>query len=258
MQRSERYRQVESELQYAIKDDEFQLFFQPIFDLKKRLVSGYEALLRWDSPRIGWVEPSEFIPVAEETGIILSIGAWVLLRSCAQANRWPRGNVGVNVSKSELIHPLFFTTVETALAKSRLLPERLAIEISETTYFETRTEAASTIAALRDRGVRIVIDEVTSETLDRVGYGALPVDGLKIARGLIADIGSIFCKPADQETIRRIVRWGVDRGLSVIGTGIENDAHLAFLQECGGALAQGFHLGRPLPADRSAFAGLTA
>jgi EAL domain-containing protein (putative c-di-GMP-specific phosphodiesterase class I) len=258
MQRSERFRAIETELAHALRDDELQLFFQPIFDLKARAVSGYEALLRWDSSRIGWVEPAEFVPVAEETGMILAIGTWVLVRSCAQANRWPKGSVGVNVSKSELLHPMLFASVDVALGESHLLPERLALEISESVYLETRSEAASAIAALRDRGVRIVLDEVTRETIERVGAGTLPVDGLKIARGLIADVGSIFCKPSDQEAIRRIVAWGGERGLTVVGTGIENDAHLAFLQDCGAKLAQGFHLGRPLPADRSAFAGLTA
>ncbi len=258
MQRNERFRAIERALPSAVKGDELLLFFQPIFDLKKKVVSGYEALLRWDSPQLGWVEPAEFLPVAEETGNILAIGNWVLSRSCVQCNRWTHGDVGVNLSKSELLHPQLIATVDLALAKSHLLPQRLAIEIAESTYFETQAEAARTIASLRERGIKIVVDETSRVTPETIGRGVLPVDGLKIARGLMADIGTIFSKPADQESIKRIVAWGGERGLSVVGTGIENDAHLAFLEDCGAPLAQGFHLGRPLPADRSAYAGLTA
>jgi EAL domain-containing protein (putative c-di-GMP-specific phosphodiesterase class I) len=258
MQRSERFRTIETAIPNALKGDELLLFFQPIFDLKKKNVSGYEALLRWDSRQLGWLEPAEFIPVAEETGNIMEVGSWVLARSCAQANRWPNGSVGVNISRSELLDPLLTSIVDRALSRSHLLPQRLALEISETTYFETRDEAAATLAGLRERGVRIVIDETTTVTLDVVGNGPFPVDGLKVARGLMTDIGSIFCKPADQDAIRRIVTWGVNRGITVVGTGIENEKHLAFLQDCGADLAQGFHLGRPLPADRSTLNGLSA
>jgi EAL domain-containing protein (putative c-di-GMP-specific phosphodiesterase class I) len=257
MQQSARFRAIEAELPNALSGAQMLLFFQPILDLKKRAVSGYEALLRWNNPRMGWLEPAEFIPVAATTGSILAIGSWVLVRSCAQARRWPAAAfAGVNISKSELLHPQFFATVETALEKARLSPGRLTLEIAETTYFETRDEAAAVLAALRERGVHIAIDEATQATLDRAGMGPLPIDGLKIARHLIADLGSIFSKPADQETIRGLVAWGERLGLPVVGTGIENDAQLSFLRDCGANLAQGFHIGRPLPADEEALAAI--
>lgn len=257
MQHNARLRTIEAELPNALTGAELLLFFQPIFDLKKRAVSGYESLLRWNNPRMGWLEPAEFIPVAAKTGDILAIGSWVLAASCAQARRWPAAAfAGVNIGKSELLHPLFFATVEAALEKSRVSPGNLALEIAESTYFETRPEAAAVLAALRGRGVRIVIDDATHVTLDSAEAEPYPIDGVKIARHLSADIGSIFSKPADQETIRRLVAWGAGRGLSVVGTGIENDAQLAFLRECGAHFAQGFHLGRPLPADPVALAGI--
>jgi EAL domain-containing protein (putative c-di-GMP-specific phosphodiesterase class I) len=256
MQRNERFRAIEAELPAALKGSEFLLFFQPVVDLSAKVVRGYEALLRWDSPRLGWVEPAEFIPVAEAAGSIFAIGSWVLGRSCAQASRWPRGEVGVNLSKAELLHPLLSATVEGALALSALPAERLALEIAESTYFEIRAEALQTLGELRERGVRIVIDEATGATPAAAGNAPLPIDGLKIARELVAEIGSILCKPADLEAVRRLADWGGERGLTVVGTGIENEAQYAFIQNCGAELGQGFYFGRPLPADPSARAGL--
>jgi diguanylate cyclase (GGDEF)-like protein len=244
--------QVENELRRALDREELRLFFQPIFDLHEDRISGCEALVRWDHPDRGLVGPDQFIPVAEESGLIIPLGAWVLQRACRQLARWRRSVDGaadlrltVNLSAQQVTQPDIVDTVAEAIDEAGLEPRDIGLEITEHVLIEDAESTADTLRRLQRLGVRLVIDDFGT------GYSSLsylkryPIEVLKIDRSFIdgiADPGS-----GDLAIVTAIVRMASALGVDVIPEGVETEAQLERLRELGCRYAQGFLLARPLP-----------
>lgn len=241
--------QLETSLRRALERDEFELHYQPIIALGDRSVVGFEALVRWHHPEKGPISPAKFIPVAEEAGSIFALGAWVLETACLQAQRWLRRwpdrplEMCVNVSARQLQAPNFLATIDRILARTDLSPERLKLELTESTLLRDVRLTVDTLAALRERNVRVSIDDFGT------GYSSLsylkrfPVNTLKIDRSFIADLGT---QAADNRIVEAIVTLARTFGLDVVAEGVETELQLQQLEALQCQAVQGYLLSRPL------------
>ncbi len=249
LQAAER-RALETDLAQALAHDRLFLLYQPTFDLRTQLVTGVEALLRWQHPTRGIVPPDAFIPIAEDNGLIVPIGAWVLRTACEQAATWSAAGhdiqMSVNVSARQLERDEFVDEVRDALANSGLDAERLTLEVTETVLMRDAAAAAARLVALKALGVRIAIDDFG------VGYSSLaylrqfPVDALKIDRSFITEIAS---SPEAATMMHTLVQLGKTLGLETLGEGIEEPAQLKELQREQCDSGQGFLFARPLGVE---------
>jgi diguanylate cyclase (GGDEF)-like protein len=239
--------ELEMDLRAALENDEFFLAFQPTVDLRDMSPTGLEALIRWDSPTRGIVQPDDFIPLLEETGLIVEIGRWVLQRACSQAAAWrlaghPVG-IAVNVSARQLDSDRIISDVEDALAESSLDPGALTLEITESTLMRDAEETVRRLTAIKALGVRIAIDDFGT------GYSSLghlrqfPVDALKIDRSFITGLAH---NHEGESLIHTLVQLGKALSIETIAEGIEQPNELSLLREeqCDGG--QGFLFARPL------------
>jgi diguanylate cyclase (GGDEF)-like protein len=239
--------ELEMDLRVALENDEFFLAFQPTFNLSDMSPTGLEALIRWDSPTRGVVQPDDFIPVLEETGLIVDIGRWVLGQACAQGAAWrctgyPVG-IAVNVSARQLDSDQIVQDVEHALTESGLDPGALTLEITETTLMRDAQETVRRLTAIKSLGVRIAIDDFGT------GYSSLghlrqfPVDALKIDRSFITGLAHNL---EGESLIHTLVQLGKALSIETIAEGIEQPNELSLLREecCDGG--QGFLFARPL------------
>lgn len=245
--------ELENDLRRAIVEAEFMLFYQPLVQLDSELVVGVEALVRWNHPKRGVVQPDDFIPVAEETGLIVPLGRWVLREACRQAFDWwrdmpdtDRMSVAVNVSGRQLQDPSFVADVAEALADSGLVPARLVLEITETVIMH-RTEAMlQRLEELKALGVHLAIDDFGT------GYSSLsylqqfPIDTIKIDK---AFIDAMERDAAGAALTRTIIGLGWTLGLSTVAEGVEYAQQRTTLHELGCKLGQGFLFARPLNAE---------
>ncbi|MEM8745840.1 MAG: bifunctional diguanylate cyclase/phosphodiesterase [Actinomycetota bacterium] len=244
---------IETELHGALDRREFRVFHQPIVDLEQGRVSGFEALIRWQRSDGTLVSPAEFIAVAEETGMISSIGSWVMLEAMSQLKRLTDDRVvdeeatmSVNVSPIQLADPGFTDTVEEAITRSQLEPHRLWIEVTESMMIDSPDVARTTLRRLRRLGVRIALDDFGT------GYSSLsllsqfPLQRIKIDRVFIDGIAD---SPNDRALVRTIVGMGQSLGLDIVAEGVETVEQLRLLREIGCAKAQGFLISHPVPAD---------
>jgi diguanylate cyclase (GGDEF)-like protein/PAS domain S-box-containing protein len=241
--------QLERDLRDAIDDDQLSLVFQPVLDLETNQTSGYEALVRWHHPVRGMLSPDQFIPVAEETGLIIPLGRWVLRHALTTAIRWPTdAQVAVNLSAAELAEPDLVTFVKRTLAALEVPATRLVLEITETAVIHDPTAAARTIAALRALGVGVVIDDFGT------GYTSLsflrdyPIDGLKIDRSFIAQLDN-----GSTAIVDAMLRMSRALGLKVVAEGIETPEQLEQLRALGCRYIQGYLISRPVAAENLTF-----
>jgi diguanylate cyclase (GGDEF)-like protein/PAS domain S-box-containing protein len=258
-----------SELSGVVERQELMLHFQPVIEISTGQITALEALVRWNHPERGLVPPNEFIPLAEDTGLIVEIGAWVLRRACLAARAWHVArpgarlvSVAVNVSSRQLADPGFLDTLRAALGESCLEPRALELELTESVFIERPESVGALLEQIRALGVRVVLDDFGT------GYSSLsyleryPIDTLKIDRSFVARL-------ADSRTAAEIVRVivGLARALSmdVTAEGVEDRAQLELIARCGCTNAQGFFLSRPLTCDAvlpflrgSAFASVSA
>jgi diguanylate cyclase (GGDEF)-like protein len=246
--------QLENDLIGALDANQFALVYQPVVQLETEEIVGFEALLRWHHPTLGLIAPDRFIPIAEETGLIVPIGKWVLSEACATAARWSRdypGHLGmtmaVNVSGRQIASSDLVAHVEMTLAESRIDPATLVLEMTETALIQDTAVAAIRLQQLSSLGVRLAIDDFGT------GYSSLsylrqfPVDILKIDRSFISAI-------TDREQVPAIVRGLLDLGrtldLETVAEGVELDVQRDQLRSENCDLAQGFLFSRPLePVD---------
>jgi diguanylate cyclase (GGDEF)-like protein/PAS domain S-box-containing protein len=244
-------RRLEGELRRALERGEFALYYQPLLDLRGGAVAGFEALLRWRHPGGGLVPPGEFVPVAEASGLIVPLGAWVLREACRQGVVWQQAGapltVAVNLSPAQLRHPDLLRTVDGALAASGLEPGRLELEVTEGLLVESGDGVADRIAGLAARGVGLAIDDFGTGYSSLAYLKRLPVRRIKVDRSFVRDIGT---DPENEAVVRAIVTLGHALGKEVVAEGVETEMQLAFLRELGCDAAQGFLLGRPQPPEQ--------
>jgi len=245
-----------NDLHRALERDELELHYQPFVDLHTETLVGMEALVRWRHPTRGLLLPQDFIPLAEDSGLIVPLGSWVLKEACGQTAAWhalrtgteqdnARLNISVNVSATQLADPGFPRQVAEAIAQSGIDPDRLWLEITESTLMRDADEAVTVLQAFRDLGLHIEIDDFGT------GYSSLsylqrfPVESLKIDRSFVNDLD----KRSDNAAIvRAIIGLGDSLGLPIIAEGVERRAQVSRLKALGCHLAQGYLFGRPLPA----------
>jgi diguanylate cyclase (GGDEF)-like protein/PAS domain S-box-containing protein len=245
---------IEEDLRRALERNEFALHYQPKINLMTGAITGAEALLRWTHPTRGSVSPAQFIPIAEDSGLILPIGTWVLREACAQAQAWldadlPIGTIAVNVSAIEFRNENFLENLLATLRETGLDPNRLELELTESVLMKNAGLAASILQTLRETGVRVAIDDFGT------GYSSLsyltrfPLDALKIDQSFVKQITTSRDGTA---IVAAIINMGRSLKLRVIAEGVETVADLAFLlhHECDEA--QGYYFNRPVPVERFA------
>ncbi len=245
-----------NELHRALERDELELHYQPFVDLPTETLIGMEALVRWQHPTRGMLLPQEFIPLAEDSGLILPLGMWILKEACRQTAEWhrlrteagesnSRINVSVNISAVQLADPGFPEQVAEAIESSGVDPDRIWLEITESTLMRDADEAVVVLQALRALGLHLDIDDFGT------GYSSLsylqrfPVESLKIDRSFVADLDQ---RSDNAAIVRAIIGLGDSLGLPIIAEGVERRTQVARLQDLGCHLAQGYLFGRPLPA----------
>ena len=239
---------LKGDLERALERGEFTLVYQPIVRLGGGRLSGVEALLRWQHRDRGTVEPAEFIPVAEETGLILPLGRWVLERACAQAAAWNAISsspmtMSVNVSGRQLQQPAFTAEVAQVLASTGLSPELLTLELTESVLMQDAEAAIAMLVDLKSLGVRLAIDDFGT------GYSSLnylrrfPIDELKIDRSFVASLDD---GPTQSAVVLSILRLSETLHLETVAEGIEEPSQLAVLRDLGADLGQGYLFARPL------------
>ena len=245
--------QIEADLRRAIEaGDQLWVAYQPFYALPSGAIAGVEALLRWDHPERGAIPPAEFIPVAEDSGLIVDLGELVLRTACREVARWQAEtparelSVSVNVSARQMALTGMPGVVGAVLRESGLDPLSLALEITEGVLLEDTAATAETLQALRRLGVRLMLDDFGT------GYSSLaylrrhPIDALKIDRTFVADLGEQG--DGDAAIVQAIVGMAKALGMRVVPEGVETAGQLERLTELGCDFAQGFHLSRPLPA----------
>ena len=241
-------RSLQTDLRQALPRGEFYLHFQPIIDLTSKRIVCAEALLRWHHPVRGQLPPAEFIPLAETSGLIGPIGAWVLRQACATAARWPDSvHVAVNLSPLQFRDQGISADVGHALAESGLAPERLELEITETTLLETSAQNSQTLTELHRRGIRIALDDFGTGYSSLVYLRRFPFDKLKIDRSFVRDLGQDRDSAAITAAILGLAR---NLDLTVTAEGVETEEQARFLIEHGCTQAQGFLFHRPLSGEQ--------
>ena len=246
--------ETEHALRRALQRDELRLHYQPIVRAVGGELLAVEALVRWQHPERGLIPPGAFVPVAEDTDLIIPLGRWVLDQACAQLGRWLAANprlarlqVGVNLSARQFTDPDIVTIVAEALARAGIPPTSLSLEITESVLMEEVETTAETLRALKDLGVGLSIDDFGT------GYSSLsylkrfPVDTLKIDRSFVDGLG---VDPEDHAIVDAVVSLAHALGLVVVGEGVETQAQIQELRRLGCDAAQGYLIGRPVAADR--------
>jgi diguanylate cyclase (GGDEF)-like protein len=244
--------ETENALHRAVARDEFRVFFQPMISLHDGTCVGVEALARWQHPERGLLNPADFLPTAEETGLVVPIGAWVLEQACVHAVEWWRAlpavgrfRVSVNLSGRQLVQADLADLVAGVLARTGLRPDALCVEITETTLMEDLAAGVGAVKALKALGVRVSIDDFGT------GYSALgylrqfPVDDVKIDRTFVERLGT---DPEDAAIVAAVVSLGHALGVTVTGEGVETRAQLEMLRDLGVDAAQGYLFAPPQPA----------
>ncbi|MCJ2039659.1 EAL domain-containing protein [Methylobacterium sp. J-059] len=240
-------RAIERDLADALKLGMFEVHYQPLVNLDSNRVTGLEALVRWRHPERGLIPPATFIPVAEETGLIVALGEWVLNRACRDAVAWPSGiSVAVNVSAVQLRHRTFAQTVLLALAESGLRSDRLELEITESVLLDDTEANLETLHLLRRTGIRISMDDFGTGYSSLTYLRRFPFDKIKIDRSFVQDAGKATEAGA---IIRALVSLGSSLGITTLVEGIETAEQLAAVRAEGCQEMQGFLFSRPRTAD---------
>jgi EAL domain-containing protein (putative c-di-GMP-specific phosphodiesterase class I) len=245
--------ETENDLRRAADEGELRLHFQPVLTLQDELIVGAEALVRWAHPTRGLLFPSDFIPLAEETGLIVPIGEWILDRACAEAARWARSSarlaqihVGVNLSGRQLAQPDLPDKVAEALGRSGLSPSRLFVEITESVLMDGTSPATSSLAAIQEMGVTVMVDDFGTGYSSLTYLRAFPIDGLKLDRTFVAGLGH---DAADTAIVESVIAMAHALGLRVVAEGVETEEQLRALADLGCDLGQGFYWSAARPSD---------
>jgi diguanylate cyclase (GGDEF)-like protein len=242
---------IESGLRQALDRGELFLVYQPIFNLKTRKLEAFEALVRWHNPELGFIRPTEFIPVAEESGLILSIGEWILRTACAQMKSWEEMGftdlvISVNVAAPQFTHQDVPNLTKRVLRDTGLDPKNLKLEITESVAMKDVSKTIETLEHLNQMGLGISIDDFGT------GYSSLsylkqyPIHTLKIDRSFVMDIPH---DPDNMSITSTIIAMAKNLNLSIIAEGVENEDQIAFLEEHNCDQVQGFYFSKPLNTE---------
>jgi diguanylate cyclase (GGDEF)-like protein len=243
-ERARHRRRMEADLRTAIHEGAFELHFQPLYSLSEDRLTAFEALVRWPHPEFGLISPSDFIPLAEETGLIMELGEWVMREACRKAKTWPAPlSVAVNLSPKQFLNPALSAMVVQALAASGLPPQRLEVEITESAFTANTEKTLEALHALQGLGVRIALDDFGT------GYSSLsflrlfPFDKLKIDHTFVRDLA----KEGNAHAVIRAITTLADAlGIETLAEGVEEAGQLAVLRQEGCRQIQGFLLSRPI------------
>ena len=239
---------METMLRRGIDNGEFELYYQPKIAIDRDQVIGMEALLRWNTPETGLVSPAQFIPVAEETGLIVPLGEWVIGEACRQNKAWQNEGienlkVSVNVSPHQFRCQKLHETIERAIAASDMDPSWLILEITESMVMDGAEKAIRLLNEIRESGVSLSIDDFGTGYSSFSYLKQLPLDELKIDRSFLIDVPD---KVEDVAVTKAIIAMAQALGLSVVAEGVENERQLHFLREQGCDMVQGFYFSKPL------------
>lgn len=242
---------MESSLRHAMDRDEFDLAYQVKVDMGTGRMSGVEALIRWQHPDLGLVPPADFIPLAEDNGLIGAIGEWVLRTACRQNRTWqtqglPAARIAVNISARQFHHGDLVETVKEALRVSELDPQYLELELTESAVMQHVEEAAEMLGELREMGVYISIDDFGTGYSSLSYLKKMPIDSLKIDRTFVQDMTE---DSDDNAIVATIIAMGRALNLKVVAEGVETEQHVSFLRENGCDEVQGYLVSRPVSAD---------
>ena len=249
-------RELESDLRGALARSEFELHYQPVVRMGARTIEGAEALLRWRHPQRGLISPDIFIPIAEETGLIIPIGEWVIERACAEATLWPiEATVAVNLSTAQLGRTDLVGVVTRALLDANLAPHRLELEVTESIFLRNDDALLSDLHQLHDIGIRLALDDFGTG-YSSLGYlRKLPFDKIKIDKSFVHDLGTDAQSAAIICAVANLAR-SLDMDTTAEGVETEEQAQLVAAAGC--TLAQGYYFGHPVPSSRLDFRGVTA
>jgi diguanylate cyclase (GGDEF)-like protein len=239
-------RTLEIDLRKALVEDEFELYYQPLVNLQSDAVSGFEALLRWNHPTRGLVPPSEFIPVAEEMGLIVPLGEKILRQACTEAAGWPDDiKVAVNLSPVQFKSKTLALAVISALASSGLPPHRLELEITESVLLQDSELTLTTLHQLRALGVRIAMDDFGTGYSSLSYLRSFPFDKIKIDQSFVRDMSG---KEDSIAIVRAVAGLGKNLGMATTAEGVETQEQLRYLRQEGCTEVQGYLFSRPMPA----------
>jgi EAL domain-containing protein (putative c-di-GMP-specific phosphodiesterase class I) len=241
---------TENDLRRALANNEFLLHYQPIVSLESNTIKGFEALLRWNHPKRGFIPPKDFIRIAEETGLIIPIGAWVLAEACRQIKIWERRfprhkglTMSVNLSRKQFLDPDLLPEIDRILARHRIDPACLCLEITETMIMENAEVMTPTLQALRERRINLHMDDFGT------GYSSLsclhrfPINALKVDRSFISNLGSNRDYAA---VVQAIVALAHNLRAQVIAEGVENEEQVVMLQTLECDFAQGYFFAKAM------------
>ncbi|MFT3965153.1 MAG: EAL domain-containing protein [Sphingobium sp.] len=224
------------------------VFYQPIIDARSNRVTAREALIRWYNPERGWTSPAEFVPIAEQCGLIDQLGEFVLNTACRDAATWEDGaRVAVNVSAAQLGKGTIAPVILSALTRSGLSPDRLEIEVTETAMLDDEHGGIGDLRRIRDMGVRVALDDFGTGYSSLTHLRAFPFDKIKIDGSFVKDA---LTRPESAAIVRAIVDLGNRLGVTTVAEGVETESHLARVLEEGCTEIQGYVYGRPEPAER--------
>lgn len=245
--------QLEIDLRRALERQELQLYYQPIVSLNNGRIAGYEALVRWQHPQRGLVSPVEFIPLAEETGLIMPLGMWVLRQACQQLRAWqqqmptdPPLTVNVNLSGKQFEQPNLIENIKQVLEETGLNASSLKLEVTESVLVENAAPAVAILKQLRALGIKLAIDDFGTGYSSLSYLHQMPIDTLKIDRSFVQNID---CDPEKIEMIRTIVSLAWNLGMNVVAEGVETKKQMYQLQALRCDYGQGYYFSRPLDAD---------
>jgi diguanylate cyclase (GGDEF)-like protein len=237
---------MERDLRKALPAGEFELHYQPVINLASGDISGFEALIRWNHPEKGMISPAAFIPLAEETGFIVPIGAWVIRQACATAAKWPGDlSVAVNISAAQFRSCGLLQVIVGALATSGLHPTRLEIEITETVLLQNRDTTLAVLRQLRELGIRIAMDDFGTGYSSLTYLQCFPFDKIKIDRSFVKDITE---NTGSLNIVRAVAALAKGMGMTATAEGVETSEQLDRITSEGCSEMQGFLFSRPLPA----------
>src|SRR5690606_10692173 len=242
---------LESEIRQALQQQQFQLYFQPQMDLRENRLIGYEALLRWMHPKKGFIPPAEFIPVAEDSGLILPLGEWVLRTACEHIRLFTErgllpedGHVAVNLSPRQFHDPNLLTVIRDLLQTSGIKSHQLELEITESLLMENVDSTISTLNELKELGIILAIDDFGTGYSSLNYLKRLPIHVLKVDRSFVMDIPQ---DKDDMEITAAVIAMAHKLGLQVVAEGVELEAQAQFLRENNCDFVQGYFYGKPQP-----------